>query len=130
MTGLSLMIMVSVGLEKFIDLFKQFIYSLPFLPDKLKPVTIQLIAAGLGILVAFGAGLDLFKMSNIHFSIPYIGTIAAGLVLGRGSNAIHDFFSNINPSLTNYVNEVVPPQTKTVEQKPDELPKFKDNAEG
>jgi hypothetical protein len=121
MTSLALMVAVAVGVEKFLELFKQFIYAIPGLPDKFKPFTLQLISCGLGILLAFGANLDVFQISHIDFSIPYVGVIAAGLVIGRGSNAVHDLFSNVLPIVPTNVNTLVQPQ-ETEQPKEDVQP--------
>lgn len=45
-----------------------------------------------GILLAFGARLDLFVLLGISFVIPYLGYILTGLLLSRGANFVHDLF--------------------------------------
>lgn len=50
------------------------------------------VALVLGILLAVNFQLDLFnEFLGLESMIPYMGNVATGLVLGRGSNFINDF---------------------------------------
>ncbi|MGI6467741.1 MAG: hypothetical protein GXZ09_03240 [Syntrophomonadaceae bacterium] len=43
-----------------------------------------------GLLIAVGAGLDLFKLVDISFFHPLIGQVLTGILLSRGANFVHD----------------------------------------
>lgn len=55
----------------------------------------QGIAIVLGLLLAFGAKLDLFQMIEVQFSIPYVGTVIVGLCISKGAGWLHDVFDRI-----------------------------------
>ncbi|MBD3268506.1 hypothetical protein GF373_17700 [bacterium] len=58
-------------------------------------------AAGLGVVLAIGFGLDIFnEFLNLQSTIPYLGSILTGAVLGRGSNFVNDFFDLIRSKST------------------------------
>lgn len=49
-------------------------------------------AAVVGILLAVGFQLDMFRaFLGLESTIPYIGSIVTGFVLGRGANFVNDF---------------------------------------
>lgn len=50
------------------------------------------VAIVAGIVLAFGAKLDLFKALEIEFAIPYFGTVLVGLFLSKGAGWLHDLF--------------------------------------
>ena len=50
----------------------------------------DMLALGLSILLAFGAGLDFFGMFGIPFSIPYVGIILSGFFMSGGTKLVHD----------------------------------------
>lgn len=65
-----------------------------------------------GLLIAFGTGVDLFQTLGIPFRIPYIGVLLTGLLISRGANFIHDLFLALNMG-----NEIMAAQrTKIREQ--------------
>lgn len=49
-----------------------------------------------GILLAFGSGLDLMELVGIPLVIPYLGMFLTGLLISRGSNFVHDLVSSVN----------------------------------
>lgn len=62
----------------------------------------QAVSLALSLLLAFSAKVDLFVMIQEAIQIPLsappiLGMFLAGLVLSRGSNAVHDIFKNLNP---------------------------------
>jgi len=61
-------------------------------PSKYKPYA----AAILGILTCLGFGADMFALLGLTGVYPYIGQIATGLVIGRGSNYLNDIWSRLN----------------------------------
>ena len=57
-----------------------------FHPDKIG-------ALAVGILIAFGSGLDLPAMVGIPMSIPYLGIILTGILISRGAGFVHDLLT-------------------------------------
>lgn len=57
-----------------------------FHPDKIG-------ALAVGILIAFGSGLDLTAMLGIPMSIPYLGVILTGILISRGAGFVHDLLT-------------------------------------
>lgn len=58
------------------------------------------VTLGLGIVIALLGGFDLFAAADVPLSFfeilgPYPGMVFTGLVLGRGSNYIHDLLKLI-----------------------------------
>ena len=50
-------------------------------------------AAVVGLLIAFGAQMDIFSLVGISLVIPYLGYVLTGLLISRGANVIHDLWS-------------------------------------
>ncbi|HWQ72804.1 MAG TPA: hypothetical protein VN370_10830 [Desulfitobacteriaceae bacterium] len=93
MDGLALLFFLSVVVEKLLQLFKDLVNVTPFLPDKFKPLTLQLMSLAFGLILAYSVGLNAFDLMNIKSVHPDMGVILAGLVIGKGANFAHDFFS-------------------------------------
>ena len=49
-----------------------------------------LMSFALGLLIAYGANLDLFELMNIPFELPYVGMILAATIIGAGSNKAYE----------------------------------------
>lgn len=49
-----------------------------------------------GLLLAFGSGIDLMKAFGVPVVIPYLGIILTGLLISRGANFVHDIVSSVN----------------------------------
>ena len=68
------------------------------------PLVLQGIAAVLGVVLAVAFGVDLLGTFGLHSTLPvvgpYVGSAATGLVLGRGSNFLHDFMGQFAPGVT------------------------------
>lgn len=93
MDGLGLILFLSVLLEKLMQLFKDIVAVIPVFPDKFRPLTLELLSLACGILFAYGTNLNAFEVFNVNFAYPQVGVIMTGLVIGKGSNFAHDFFS-------------------------------------
>lgn len=48
-----------------------------------------------GLIVAIGTGFDIFTLSGIPISIPYVGLILTGILISRGANFVHDLLSKL-----------------------------------
>jgi hypothetical protein len=56
-----------------------------------KPLTLRYAAMGLGVLLAVAYQADLLALVGLISPIsPYVGYVVTGLVIGRGSNFLHD----------------------------------------
>jgi len=53
------------------------------------------ITLGLGVAVCVLAGLDLFATVGVTLNAPYVGQVLSGLLVGRGSNFLHDLLSGL-----------------------------------
>lgn len=53
----------------------------------------RIAALVLGIALSVGTGFDVLSLTGISFSIPYVGSVLTGLLLGGsvGAGLIHDF---------------------------------------
>lgn len=96
MDVISSIFILAVVVEKVVELFKTIVYALPFISDKFKPITLELISLGTGILLAFQTNIDSLALLGVQTQNPLVGVIITGLVIGKGSNFAHDFFHNIN----------------------------------
>lgn len=53
-------------------------------------------AMAIGLLLAFGTGLDIMAMFGVSMKIPYVGIIFTGLLISRGANFVHDILQAVN----------------------------------
>lgn len=93
---LSSIFILAVVIEKLVELFKALVYALPFLPENFKPITLELISLGLGILLAYETNINALSLMGVETLDPLVGIIITGLVIGKGSNFAHDFFHYVN----------------------------------
>lgn len=81
---------MALVLERLIELLVK-----PSLPENLAPA-VPYIAAVLGLLVAFGFAIDLITPTLEQFgvtpAVSWAGKVITGLILGGGSNLIHDLW--------------------------------------
>lgn len=54
---------------------------------------VKYLALCMGILVCILFRVDIFALAGLVGVHPYVGYVATGLVIGRGSNYINDFVS-------------------------------------
>lgn len=90
--GISSIFILAIVVEKLVELFKTLVYAIPFLPEKFKPLTLELISLGTGIILAYEANINALTLMGVKISDPLVGVIITGLVIGKGSNFAHDFF--------------------------------------
>ena len=64
-----------------------------------KPNWYMLGAAGLGIATCILANLDIYAMSGIPLSVPFVGAGLTGIAIGRGSNLVHDLINKLKDVL-------------------------------
>jgi hypothetical protein len=58
-------------------------------------------AIAVGMLLAFGTGIDLFEALEVPISIPFLGKLLTGLLLSRGANFMHDILGSVSTVYTN-----------------------------
>lgn len=92
MDGLALISFLSVVVEKVVEIFKEVVYAIPFLPDKFRPLTLELLSLVFGLVLAFQSNINALELINVHVSSPIVGVVITGLVIGKGANFAHDFF--------------------------------------
>ena len=92
MDGLALVFLLAVVVEKVVEVFKDIVYTIPFFPDKFRPLTLELLSMACGLLLAFQSNINALKLMNVQISNPIIGVVITGLVIGKGANFAHDFF--------------------------------------
>lgn len=92
MDGLALVSLLAVLVEKIVEIFKDIVYAIPFLPDKFRPLTLELLSLACGLVLAFQVNINAFELLNVKISNPMVGIGLTGLVIGKGANFAHDFF--------------------------------------
>lgn len=94
--GLALVFLLAVVVEKFVEIFKDVVYSIPMFPDKFRPLTLEILSLACGLLLASQTNINAFELLNIKISNPIIGIATTGLVIGKGANFAHDFFQSFS----------------------------------
>jgi hypothetical protein len=65
----------------------------PLLPIVAGPLMLRYIAAAVGIALCIAYRVDLLAILGIDSAWPIAGQVVTGLIVGRGSNFVHDFAS-------------------------------------
>ena len=55
----------------------------------------RLGALVIGVILTITANVDFFTMVDIPLTVPIISKVFTGILISRGSNALHDFISAI-----------------------------------
>jgi hypothetical protein len=93
MNSLEVLLLVAILVEAVVQAAK-LIYT------KEKGVNTDVIVAlVVSVGVCAGAQVDLFKLVGIEIAIPYIGAVLTGVIVSRGSNAIHDLLALVRPKI-------------------------------
>lgn len=96
LNGIALVLFLAIVVEKLVQVFKDVVYALPYLPDKFRPLTLELLSLGCGLLLAFQTNINALELINVKTADPGIGVVITGLVIGKGANFAHDFFDLYN----------------------------------
>ena len=85
-----LLILVTMGIlvEAVVEVIKS-IY------DNGKLNKVILLSILVGILFAFTLQVDIFQLLGIEVHIDYVGIVATGMIISRGSNFVHDIISQL-----------------------------------
>lgn len=60
----------------------------------------KLGSIALGVLICVCANLDILALLSVTMSVPFIGCIVTGLIVGRGSNFVHDTVKKVSNAKT------------------------------
>ena len=60
-------------------------------PLSARDLLLRYLAAGVGIALAFSYQVDLFALFELSPPAPWLGYLVTGIIMGRGSNFVHDF---------------------------------------
>lgn len=60
-------------------------------PPTARDLLLRYLAAAVGIALAFAYQVDLLTLFGLQPPAPWLGYLVTGVVLGRGSNFVHDF---------------------------------------
>jgi len=52
-------------------------------------------ALAIGVFACVAAGLDIFALVGVPFSVAYAGQILTGVLVSRGANFVHDFLGGV-----------------------------------
>jgi len=95
--GVLILLVLSFMIEKVVEVIK---IAFPFLitiDEKYKQIKLfVLISLAVSTVVAYGANLDMFALMGIEFTIPHVGIICVAIIMGAGSNFVHDFILKMN----------------------------------
>lgn len=95
LTGIGLIILLAVVLEKFLDAIK--IRVTEYIPDGIEHWFWPLLAALIGVGVAFGiAPLKFFELFGVTGVTWWMDKIFAGLAIGFGSSFLYDMLDTEN----------------------------------
>jgi hypothetical protein len=50
-----------------------------------------------GVLLALVTGVNIFPLLGVNVKVEVLGVILTGILLGRGSNYVHDLLSKLKP---------------------------------
>ncbi len=87
--GFVVLLVLAVVCEAVVEWIKE------LFPDLLPKQVKMIIALAVGLVLATGAGQNLFVLLGITFAYPIVGYVIAGLLISRGSNYIHDFITMV-----------------------------------
>ncbi len=55
----------------------------------------KLGALVIGLLVAFGSGIDVTELMGVQMKLPYLGILLTGILISRGANWMHDWIGKV-----------------------------------
>jgi hypothetical protein len=55
----------------------------------------KLGALAIGLLVAFGSGIDVTELMGVQMKLPYLGIVLTGILISRGANWMHDWIKKV-----------------------------------
>ena len=53
------------------------------------------VSLGLGAVLCPLAGIDAFAVLGVPLSVPYVGAVLSGMIVGRGASAVYDVWRRV-----------------------------------
>ena len=105
MQTIVLILVLAITVEALIQYSKTIIEMLE--KKQYKTFATQLTAILLSVFICFAAGVDLYTLVGVSFTVPWLGMLLTGIV-SRGSNYTSDFIKRLqNPDIGEIVLEDV-----------------------
>ena len=99
-----LILVLAITVEAIIQYSKTIIEMLE--KKQYKTFATQLAAILLSVFICFTAGVDLYTLVGVSFTLPWFGMLLTGIVVSRGSNYTSDFIKRLqNPDIGEIVLE-------------------------
>ena len=99
-----LILVLAITVEAIIQYSKTIIEMLE--KKQYKTFATQLAAILLSVFICFTAGVDLYTLVGVSFTLPWLGMLLTGIVVSRGSNYTSDFIKRLqNPDIGEIVLE-------------------------
>ena len=104
MQTIVLILVLAITVEALIQYSKTIIEMLE--KKQYKTFATQLTAILLSVFICFAAGVDLYTLVGVSFTVPWLGMLLTGIVVSRGSNYTSDFIKRLqNPDIGEIVLE-------------------------
>ena len=106
MQTIVLILVLAITVEAIIQYSKTIIEMLE--KKQYKTFATQLAAILLSVFICFTAGVDLYTLVGVSFTLPWLGMLLTGIVVSRGSNYTSDFIKRLqNPDIGEIVLEIL-----------------------
>ena len=93
--ALAILLVLAVIVETIIMVLKAVFPFISNIPDsRIHPEL--LLASALGVVLCIGSNVRLLALLGIEFQYPVADFILTGLLVGRGSNFVHDLIGRLN----------------------------------
>ena len=93
MQTIVLILVLAITVEAIIQYSKTIIEMLE--KKQYKTFATQLAAILLSVFICFTAGVDLYTLVGVSFTLPWLGMLLTGIVVSRGSNYPSDFIKRL-----------------------------------
>ena len=104
MQTIVLILVLAITVEALIQYGKTILEMLE--KKQYKTFATQLAAILISVFICFAAGVDLYALVGVSFTVPWLGTLLTGIVVSRGSNYTSDFIKRLqNPDIGEIVLE-------------------------
>ena len=106
MQTIVLILVLAITVEALIQYGKTILEMLE--KKQYKTFATQLAAILISVFICFAAGVNLYALVGVSFTVPWLGTLLTGIVVSRGSNYTSDFIKRLqNPDIGEIVLEDV-----------------------
>ena len=98
MQTIVLILVLAITVEALIQYGKTILEMLE--KKQYKTFATQLAAILISVFICFAAGVNLYALVGVSFTVPWLGTLLTGIVVSRGSNYTSDFIKRLqNPEI-------------------------------